>query len=188
MASGEKKLQPTIRRAVDADAEMLSSLGERTFIETFGHLYSAGDLARYLEEAYNLERTRADLADPDKAVWVAECGGDVVGYALAGRCGLPHPEVTPECGELKRLYLIKTHQNYGLGRLLFAEAMAWLQRHGPRTVWIGVWSQNLGAQRFYARHGFEKVGEYGFPVGDHVDREFIMARRAESFAAELRDS
>jgi RimJ/RimL family protein N-acetyltransferase len=45
-----------------------------------------------------------------------------------------------------------------------------------------VWSENHGAQRFYAREGFEKVGEYGFKVGRTVDHEFILRRRAESFA------
>ena len=52
-----------------------------------------------------------------------------------------------------------------LGRRLFQAALDWLERDGPRTLWIGVWSENLGAQRFYARHGFEKVGEYEFIVG-----------------------
>jgi predicted N-acetyltransferase YhbS len=41
-----------------------------------------------------------------------------------------------------------------------------------------VWSENFGAQRFYGRHGFSKVGEYGFKVGRTVDREFILKRPA----------
>jgi RimJ/RimL family protein N-acetyltransferase len=44
-------------------------------------------------------------------------------------------------------------------------------------VYIGVWSGNAGAQRLYARHGFEKIGEYDFPVGQHLDREFILRQR-----------
>ena len=51
-------------------------------------------------------------------------------------------------------------------------------RDGPRTLWIGVWSENHGAQRFYARHGFVHVGEYEFPVGRVRDREFILRREA----------
>ncbi|HQP21612.1 MAG TPA: hypothetical protein PLG07_14995, partial [Phenylobacterium sp.] len=56
------------------------------------------------------------------------------------------------------------------------EIMAWLEAPGPRDLWIGVWSENHGAQRFYGRQGFEKVGEYGFKVGSVVDREFILKR------------
>lgn len=173
-----------IRRAGPADAETLSALGAQTFVETFAHLYDPADLAAYLAEAYSLERTRADLADPAKASWLVEVGGRAVGYALAGPCGLPHGEVTPASGELKRIYFLKGHQGGGLGKRLFAEVIDWLQKDGPRDVWIGVWSENYGAQRFYERHGFEKVGEYGFPVGKTVDLEFILRRSADSFSTD----
>jgi len=174
--------EPTTRRAGPADAEILARMGAETFTETFAHLYAPDDLAAFLAEAYSLERTRADLADVSKASWLVEANGDAIGYATAGACALPHPEVTPACGELKRFYFYKTWQNGGLGRGLFHTAMAWLQQHGPRTTWIGVWSENYGAQRFYLRQGFEKVGEYGFAVGRTVDREFILRRDAARFA------
>jgi diamine N-acetyltransferase len=172
---------PAIRRAGPDDAEVLSELGARTFSDTFAHLYDPQDLRVFLAEAYGLERTRADLADPAKAHWLVEADGRPIGYALAGPCALPHDEVTPACGELKRLYFLKDQQGGGLGRRLFGEVMAWLQADGPRDVWIGVWSENFGAQRFYEREGFAKVGEYGFNVGRTVDREFILRRRGESF-------
>ena len=57
-------------------------------------------------------------------------------------------------------------------------ALAWLEKDGPRTLWIGVWSENLGAQRFYARHGFGRVGSYEFPVGRVRDLEYILRRPA----------
>jgi GNAT superfamily N-acetyltransferase len=174
--------EPLIRRAGSTDAQALAEIGARTFTETFGHLYPPSHLQRFLAEAYSVERARADLADPAKASWLVEKGGDAVGFALAGPSALPHPDVTPDCGELKRLYLIKDAQNGGLGARLFAETIAWLQRDGPRTVWIGVWSGNVGGQRFYERHGFVKVGEYGFEVGETVDREFILKRSADSFS------
>lgn len=170
--------EPLIRRAGAADAEAVAAIGAETFVETFGHLYPASDREAYLVEAYSLERTRADLADLAKATWLVEADGEVAGYALAGPCGLPHGDVTADCGELKRIYLRKSHQGGGLGARLFAETMAWLQSAGPRDVWLGVWSENHGAQRFYARHGFTKAGEYNFHVGQTVDLEFILRRGA----------
>jgi ribosomal protein S18 acetylase RimI-like enzyme len=169
---------PVIRRAGAADAEALSAIGVATFIETFGHLYPKSDLERYLAEAYNPDRTRADLTDPSKASWLVEADGETVGYATAGGCALPHPDVTADCGELKRIYVKKAWQGSGLAGRLFAETMAWLQRSGPRTVWLGVWSENHRAQRFYVRHGFGKAGEYDFHVGDTIDREYIFRRNA----------
>ena len=53
-----------------------------------------------------------------------------------------------------------------------------LLKNGPRTLWLGVYSENEGAQRFYARYGFEHAGEYEYPVGEARDREFIYRRPA----------
>lgn len=167
---------PTIRRATPDDAEALSRIAATTFTETFGHLYPPEDLSDFLAEVYAVSKARADLADPAKAVWLVESGGEVVGHALAGPCDLPHPEVTPACGELKQLYILKAHQGGGVGSRLLAETLAWLERGGPRRLWIGVWSENYGAQRLYGRMGFQKVGEYEFPVGRTRDREFILSR------------
>jgi RimJ/RimL family protein N-acetyltransferase len=58
-------------------------------------------------------------------------------------------------------------------------AMAWLLRDGPRTLWLSVWSENPGAQRFYARYGFAFAGEYAFIVGAQRDREFMYRRPAQ---------
>ena len=167
---------PTIRRATPADAEALSRIGAETFTETFGHLYPPEDLAAFLAGAYGLEKARRDLADPAKASWLVEADGEVVGHALAGACDLPHDEVTPDCGELKRLYVLGRLQGDGTGSRLLAEVLAWLERDGPRRLWIGVWSENHGAQRLYSRMGFDKVGEYEFAVGQTRDREFILRR------------
>ena len=167
-----------IRRATPDDASALAGLGAATFVETFGHLYSPADLQAFLDESHSPAAYAQVLSNPDCALWIAERDGEAIGYAQAGRCSLPHVEVQSEDGELKRLYLRADAQNGGVGRALMDAAMAWLLRDGPRTLWIGVWSENLGAQRFYLRHGFAKVGQYLFPVGDSLDLEFILRRQA----------
>ena len=101
-----------------------------------------------------------------------------IGYVTACPAHLPHPDVAPGDGEIQRLYILQGHQGGGRGTLLLNTALEWLERDGPRTLWIGVWSENYGAQRFYARHGFEIVGDYSFMVGDHADHELITHRPA----------
>jgi len=167
---------PPIRRAGAGDAAALAAIGQATFVETFGHLYPPEHLAAFLAGAHSVERASADLANPAKAAWLVEADGEVVGYALACPCKLPHPEVTPECGELDRIYVLAAHRGGGLGSRLIGEVFAWLERDGPRRIWLGVFSENLGAQRLYARHGFEVVGSYKFVVGETLDDEFIMRR------------
>lgn len=166
----------SLRRATIKDADTVSSLGARTFTETFHHLYPPEDLETFLAAAYGLEKTRKSLAHPEKATWLLEDDGEAVGYALAGPCDLPHDDVKPGDGELKRIYVLKEHQGGGKGSMLLNTALEWLEKDGPRPLWIGVWSENFGAQRLYERMGFEKVGEYFFPVGEVQDLEFILRR------------
>ncbi|MCC7095862.1 MAG: GNAT family N-acetyltransferase [Thermomonas sp.] len=171
----------SIRRAVPADAAVLAELGTATFVETFGHLYAPTDLQAFLEESHSIAAYEQVLADASGyALWIAECDGRAIGYAQAGPCGLPHTDVRPEDGEIKRLYLRREAQSGGVGRALMDAAMAWLLHDGPRTLWLSVWSENFGAQRFYARYGFAFVGEYEFIVGDQRDREFIYRRVAQA--------
>jgi ribosomal protein S18 acetylase RimI-like enzyme len=171
-------VNPTIRRATKDDANTLSEIGRRSFVEAFGHLYGAEDLAAFLQESHAPEHYARYLEDDAYALWLLVDGGGTIGYALAGPSGLPHPDVTPADGELKRLYVLASTQNGGWGSKLFEAALCWLQRDGSRTVWISVWSENLAAQRFYERYGFGNVGEYEFPVGRVRDREFMFRRTA----------
>jgi len=171
----------TIRRATVADAECVVDITRRNFTETFGHLYPPEDLAYFLDNSYSLDAHRTMLADDGYAIWLLEREGQALGHAVAGPAGLPHPDVAEGDGELKRLYILQDAHNGGWGGKLFQTVLDWLERDGPRTLWIGVWSENLGAQRFYGRYGFEKVGEYLFPVGSTNDHEFIL-RRAKAAA------
>lgn len=165
-----------IRRATAADAERLCDVARETFIATFGRLYPPEDLAQFLAEAHSADQYAAWAADAANGLWLAEQHGRAVGYALAGRCTLPHPEVTPDCGELKRLYVTPATQGGGTGGLLLRTALDWLHRPG-RHIWLGVFSENHGAQRLYARHGFERAGDYIFHVGRVRDLEYILRRK-----------
>ena len=172
----------TIRRATEGDAAALAELGARTFVDTFVRgfqiPYPADDLAAYMKKAYSAEALRACLVDPARHWLVAERAGELVAFAEAGPCGLPHPEASAEHGELKRLYLDRSVQGQGLGPELLQRSLDWLEARAPGPLWIGVWSGNERAQRLYTRRGFQKVGEYDYPVGAWLDREHILRRDA----------
>ena len=172
--------QAGLRIAGPPDAETLSALGWETFLDTFvrgfGMPYSAADLDSFFAASHAPARCAEILADPTRRTWIAERDGRAVGFALAGPCGLPHPEARPEDGELKRLYVLPQEKGAGLAASLMDEALAWLERDGPRPLWLGVWSGNHRAQRFYARYGFAKAGEYEYAVGATRDHEFVLRR------------
>ena len=170
-------LQLPIRRASHDDAKILAALGAATFTETFGHLYPPEDLHDFLAESHSTDSWKRKLSNPDCATWVAFLGEDTpIGFVMAGPCKLPVENLEPTAGEIQQLYVLAEYHKLRLGSRLMDIGLEWLQEQGRLPLYVGVWSENFGAQRFYGRFGFEKFGEYGFPVGDTVDREFILKR------------
>jgi len=167
----------TIRRATADDAAALAELGAATFTETFGHLYPPEDLQTFLAANHTPGSWDRTLADPARAVWLAEFqGGPKIGFICVGACKLPVQQLEAKAGEIQQLYVLAEFHNLRLGTQLMQTGLDWLASQGRSPLYIGVWSENYGAQRFYARYGFSKVGEYGFPVGSTVDHEFILKR------------
>ncbi|MGK2349516.1 GNAT family N-acetyltransferase [Actinomyces sp. W5033] len=171
-----------IRPATRDDLPVLRDLSIETFCQTFAHLYDPEDLKSFLAGTYSDAALCALLDDPANLFLLCEDTEEgvstAVGYVLAGPCDLEHEQVRPGDGEIKRLYLRRTHQGGGRGAALMSAAMQWLLAEGPRTLWLGVWENNVGAQRFYQRFGFEEVGDHVFLVGTHEDRDLIYRRPA----------
>lgn len=167
----------TIRRASPDDVAAAAELGAATFVETFGHLYAPEDLQTFLQKNHSQENWSRTLADPRRAIWLVEHeNGRTIGFLVVGACKLPVQQMEVEAGEVQQLYVLSEFHNLRLGARLMELGLEWLESQGRTPVYIGVWSENYGAHRFYARYGFSKVGEYGFPVGKTVDREFILKR------------
>ena len=169
-----------IRAPTHEDAAALGDLGRQTFIDTFvdgfAIPYPAADLAVFLDASFSPEATAAKLAEPGAAWWVAERAGELLAFANAGPNTLPHPDARQSHTELRRLYVSKAAQGLGLGTRLLTLSLDWMDAQTDGPLWIGVWNGNLKAQRLYGAHGFEKVGEYQYPVGDWLDDEFILRR------------
>jgi GNAT superfamily N-acetyltransferase len=166
-----------VRRASIGDAFKLGEIGAATFTGTFGHMYPPEDLAEFLRTAHAPEAWRRRLQDPHVAVWLVEDGGGtVMGYASAGPCKLPVPDLEANAGELFQLYVRREHHGSRLGTRLLEAALAWLESHHYDPLYVGVWSGNEGAQRLYGRFGFTRCGEYEFEVGRQRDHEFILRR------------
>ena len=172
---------PVIRHARPDDAPALADLARRTFIDTFvdgfAIPYPQTDLDVYFAAKFTPDAMCKALQEPGGAWWVAEADdGTLLAFANAGPNGLPHPDANASQMELRRLYVDQSAQGLGLGTRLLTLALDWMEVHGDGPLWIGVWSQNLKAQRLYEAYGFEKAGEYQFPVGTWRDDEFIFRR------------
>lgn len=168
-------------RSVPVTADLvpaLSNLATASFSETFGHLYPPEDLAAFLAKSYTPEKLLAETSDRTQ-YWRMWFDGDhAIAYVHLGPVTLPHAEADRQRhGEIKRIYVLQSHQGQGLGRIALSHALDYLTgTYGDAPQWLGVWSGNTKAQGLYAKYGFERAGEYVFPVGQTMDDEFILKR------------
>ena len=165
-----------LRLATPTDAAILARLGRESFVAKFGHLYAPEDLSAYLAEAQTEKARLAELARDDLVCCLAVSGKELAGYCKLGlACGWPEMVRGKHAIELKQLYTDPAMTGQGIGAMLMDWALAEARRRGADEIQLSVWSENEGAQRFYARRGFEKVGETTFRVGNHIDEEFVFA-------------
>jgi ribosomal protein S18 acetylase RimI-like enzyme len=162
----------TYRDARPADAALIAALFERSFCETFAHLYKPEDLAAFLD-TMNEASFAAELADPSFDIRVAEAEGAPGGFAKLGKASLP-VETPPDTLELWQIYVLKQWQGSGLGPALFEWAAARARDRGARHLQLTVYVDNHRAKAFYERRGFIEVGRYDFMVGNHADEDIIM--------------
>jgi diamine N-acetyltransferase len=162
------------RDAGPDDCDALSALMCETFLATFGHLYSVEDVAAFVAASYTPAQQYAELIDTAMETRLAERNGVLLGYAQIGPLKLPIDPGPAQALELYRLYLREEVQGAGVAGTLMEWAMARMRAHGATQAFLGVWCENVRAQKFYARYGFVKVGAYRFPVGAQMDDEWIL--------------
>lgn len=156
------------------DAQALSAIGRETFRSTFGSLYPSDDLQAFLDEKHSVDIYRRWLADSHTDIWILEDSlGAAVGYAVLQPSDLPLDPLPEGALELSRLYVASSVQGTGFGTRLLMTVLDRVTERGRPPLLLSVYSENLGAQRLYARHGFYPAGEYLFAVGRQRDREFI---------------
>jgi diamine N-acetyltransferase len=167
----------TFRDARENDAADLAEIGAATFAETFGHLYPAHDLKRYLEETYDVEKMREDLRDPKVEIRIAFSGRKMAAYCKIGPVKIPAPVGDEPALELHRIYVYRNRQGVGVGRILLTWATERARQRGAANLFLGVWEKNERAIAVYESRGFDRVGTYKFKVGDTLDDEIIMRLR-----------
>lgn len=162
------------RPATLADAPALAKLGAETFIASFGHLYTPKDLADFLAEVHNPEAVAGEIAGEECTHRLVEDDGRLVAF-----CKLRYPtkfgDYTEAANpiELGQLYALPGHTGHGIGAVLMDWALSHAREGGHDAVLLSVYAENFGAQRFYQRHGFAKIADITFKVGDHYDPEYL---------------
>lgn len=103
------------------------------------------------------------MAPRDACFWVAENEGRVVGMvACRPRDGVP------DCLELKRLSVLRSHRGRGVAKKLCQAVADFTRERGYAAVILHTSVVQTDAQKLYVAMGFRKLRE--FPEGNLVAR------------------
>ncbi|WAC24935.1 GNAT family N-acetyltransferase [Blastomonas sp. SL216] len=165
-----------LRRAGPDDAAKLALLGSATFLTAFAHDHPGQALIDHCAIEHGAARYAGWLDKPAYAFWLIETLiGAPVGYAMLSP---PELDISPDPGavELKRIYALSGWQGAGLGQRLMEAVIDEARARGAPSLYLCVYTNNPDAQRFYARFGFEKVGQQQFMTGNVPFTDWIMRK------------
>ncbi|QAY74805.1 GNAT family N-acetyltransferase [Agromyces protaetiae] len=180
-----------MRAAEPSDLRALAALAAETFPLACPPHVTAESVAAFVEANLSEARFADYLADSERAVLVAGSGsgsgsaagasGDaLVGYAMlvAGEPVDAHAAAVTQRPtiELSKFYTRSVQHGSGLAASLMQVALEVAAATGAATCWLGVNQLNARAIRFYERHGFTKIGEKRFLVGDRLEHDFVFER------------
>jgi ribosomal protein S18 acetylase RimI-like enzyme len=163
------------------DTDELAAVAARTFPLACPPSTPLENIASFI--GTNLSATRfADyLADPQRAILIAQQEGRIVGYAMLIR-GVDEDtdvqravEIRP-AAELSKLYLLPDYHGAGTATTLMETTLATAAEWGARCLWLGVNQENQRAQRFYVKSGFKVNGTRTFQVGARRENDYVMVR------------
>ena len=109
------------------------------------------------EEAWRIRRAKYEswLGDPDTFFIIATIDGEPAGYAFV-TVGMPYAswDAGERVAELETLSILPEHRGAGIGAALLSAVWDRLAELGVADMQIVTTSTNVGAKRFYERHGF----------------------------------
>lgn len=162
-----------IRKAVLSDAEGIAHVHVKSWQTSYRSIIEQSFLDNISYEQ-RLKSRKEILKSKDTLQLVVTFEGEIVGFVNAGPL---RPEVYNEQlslsndeaikrGEIYAIYLLREHQQKGLGKILYQECRRWFKAQGyPHFVTWGL-ANNTRARRFYESEGGEMIGEVTIEIGD----------------------
>ncbi|XP_063039649.1 probable N-acetyltransferase camello [Engraulis encrasicolus] len=129
-------------------------------------LAGARQMVSYIFNSYIDESMKGDmskiretyLTTPNSCFWVGEIDGRVVATVAC----LP-AEKQPECLELKRMYVIRSHRGQGIAKALCHTVAEFTRTRGYQGVMLHTSVVATDAQHLYERVGYQKMRQFVIP-------------------------
>ncbi|MFT3744101.1 MAG: GNAT family N-acetyltransferase [Pyrinomonadaceae bacterium] len=150
----EKSLRPfSIREVKVEDAEQLSDVAKRAYLQHFQHLWEDNGAA-YSQRSFNVAELTAQLKDAGNRYSMAFVGTEPVGF-LKVRPDNSLPIFNgANAYEIERIYLVREAKGKKIGKAMVRLAVDQAREMGKDLVWLKVMDSNQQTIGFYESCGF----------------------------------
>jgi ribosomal protein S18 acetylase RimI-like enzyme len=133
-------------------------------------------MKEYLKEAFDINKLREELLNPDSSFYFLYADGELAGYLKLNE-GMAQTDIhDPASLEIERIYVAKEYQGKGLGSVLINKAINMANTRNKTYIWLGVWEKNKKALGFYQKNGFYPIGTHSFFMGPEEQTDFVLRK------------
>ncbi|WP_242504510.1 GNAT family N-acetyltransferase [Promicromonospora panici] len=176
-----------VRRATVEDAAEAAWLAALTFPLACPPQASRSEMATHIAEKLTPAQFRAWAASDEHALLVYDDGTQLLGYALlvlGSPAGAAEADAVRAASgrdapyvELSKIYVQPDAQGGGVaGDLMRAASDTAAELGAGLPFWLATNEQNLRAQAFYRKSGFEVVGKRTYVVGGLAHDDVVLLR------------
>lgn len=168
----------TVRRAESGEGQLLHELAAVTFPLACPPGTTELEIRDHVTTHLSAERFEGYLADSDREILVALSGSGFIGYTMLvfgepSDADVAAVVTARPTAELSKCYVLAGEHGGGVASELMTATIDIAQLRGSATIWLGVNDKNDRANRFYGKHGFERVGFKRFALGDRFEDDFV---------------
>lgn len=179
----------TFRLIETKDLYSLVEIACTTFIDTFAEQNDAAEFYDYVEKAFAPEQLQKELDTEGSIFYFLEYENERIGYFKINLNKSPMHTDRPRfyfdfsshqdtaMSELERIYLKKDYHGKGIASTMMAFIEDFARQNNNKYLWLGVWSLNKKAIRYYEKCGFGAFGEHIFQIGNDAQKDYLMWKR-----------
>jgi len=150
----------SVRPATIDDSERIADIHVKTWQAAYVGILPKDFLDRLdLAARTAMWRRAIDGRTPPGGIFLAEVGGEVIGFSAVGTYRQPDGGPDPALGEVFAIYVAAEHWSTPAGYALMQAAVDHLADHGVAEIRLWVLADNPRARRFYERFGYVADGE-----------------------------
>lgn len=157
----------TVRPADASDMPLVSELARRIWPVVYPNILTPEQIENMLERIYSVENLLQEMAQGHRFWITYNDDGQPVGYVSAYR-------ENADIIWIKKIYVDAARQGRGIGQRMMDVVVAAFKP--ARELRLLVNPHNTPAHRYYAHHGFTKIGEVPVRMGDWNFNDFLFSK------------